>query len=222
MAGQAMAILFWFGVVFTIVAPVLLGVLGYEGVAWIALVAGAFVTLVSKLRDIAEITLGPVKAKMRETIAEAHVTIEQLRSVALASAKSITTSLISESFMGQHPFLERLRLKEGVLENLEMLGATENELRDAEDKWRRGITIIYERKIRRSFDGEPPEIHGPIYEGLNKLMDLSQWHVAAPAEYRVLLDRHGVLNEERKGWIDDYEHFLNTGEIRRLELWEEE
>ena len=217
-----MKVLFWFGLVFTIVAPVVLGTLGYVPVAWLTLLSGAFVTLMSRLPDITEIALGPVRARMREVISDANATLKQLRSVALASAEAITTSLISESFLGQHPFLERLKLKDDVVQGLRMIGISNEEQRAVLKRWNLGIANIYYRKIRRSFDNEPPEVCGPIREELKKLVDFSEWYVSPPSEFRALLERHNALNEDRTEWIDDYEHFLKTGEIRRLDLWKEE
>ena len=63
-----MKALFWLGVAFPVIAPISLGVLGHGGTAWVALLSGVFITLISRLSDIAEITVGPIKAKMREFI----------------------------------------------------------------------------------------------------------------------------------------------------------
>lgn len=41
-------------------------------------------------------------------------------------------------------------------------------------------------------------------------------------EIAEFLTRNDIMNDERQQWLDDHRHFLDTGEIRRLELWEGE
>ena len=59
-----------------------------------------FVTFMARIDDLTELSLGPVKAKMRETIKEAYATIEELRNVAAISAKAILTDIMAGTFMG--------------------------------------------------------------------------------------------------------------------------
>jgi hypothetical protein len=61
--------LFWLGAVFTLVALVTIGWLSRNPTTmWIAALSGAFVTLLTRIDDLTEIALGPVKAKMKVTL----------------------------------------------------------------------------------------------------------------------------------------------------------
>src|SRR5437879_1322551 len=90
--GLAKAALFWAGIIFTLLAPVVIGVyFQNSSSAWIAVTCGVFVTLMAKIDDLVEFSLGPLRARMRETISEANATIEQLRKVAATSARATLT-----------------------------------------------------------------------------------------------------------------------------------
>ncbi|MEE9294142.1 MAG: hypothetical protein V3W34_04135 [Phycisphaerae bacterium] len=68
--------LFWLGIVFTLVAPIVIGVAyGDQTTNWIAALCGAFVTFMAKIESIAELSLGPVKARMKEKMEEAAAAV---------------------------------------------------------------------------------------------------------------------------------------------------
>lgn len=95
------AVLFWAGAIFTLVAPLVVGMLSRNPTTlWVVALCGAFVTMLTKIDDLVEISLGPVRAKMRETIREATATIEQLQAVAASIAEVALTDLMASNFMG--------------------------------------------------------------------------------------------------------------------------
>ena len=60
-------ILFWVSVAFVLLVPTAIGLItSNTTTAGIALVCGCFVALMSKFESLAELTIGPLKAKMRE------------------------------------------------------------------------------------------------------------------------------------------------------------
>jgi hypothetical protein len=61
--------LFWVSVVFVLLVPTAIGLMTSNStIAWLTLVCGAFVTMMSKFETLAELTMGPLKVRMREVV----------------------------------------------------------------------------------------------------------------------------------------------------------
>jgi hypothetical protein len=65
--------LFWVSVVFVLLAPIVIGLTSNATIAWLTLVCGTFVAMMSKFESLAELTIGPLKVKMREVAQESRV-----------------------------------------------------------------------------------------------------------------------------------------------------
>jgi hypothetical protein len=117
-----------------------------------AFVCGAFVALMARLEDLAEVSLGPVRAKMREALSEAAATIKQLRQVAASLATSALSELMAGSFQEGIPLTRRLELYDQVMEDLDKLGILEEQRRQATAEWQNDIHLIYCRIIRMALD----------------------------------------------------------------------
>ena len=67
--------LFWVSVAFVFVVPTFIGLkTSNTTIAWIALICGAFVAIMSRFDDIAELTLGPLAVKrFRKGVDQAEV-----------------------------------------------------------------------------------------------------------------------------------------------------
>jgi hypothetical protein len=78
-------IMLWLGVAFVLIAPTTIGLITTNSTsAWVATVCGAFVTLMSRFANLTELSLGPVKAKMREAAQE---TLYAAQNIARAQAE---------------------------------------------------------------------------------------------------------------------------------------
>jgi hypothetical protein len=92
----------------------------------------------------------------------------------------------------------------------------------AEAEWKKGIEVIYHRKIGDEMVKLPPERTRPTVEHnalaakINELCEFSTWSVAAPSAYQALAQKLDLLTPEVALWIDDFSHFRQTNEIRRL------
>ena len=222
-----MTILFWIAVLFTLTVPTAISILLDDTTtSWIALVSGAFVVLMSRIDNLAELSLGPLKAKLRARIEEATATIDQLRSVAVTSAEATLTDLISGSFMGGMTAERRLQLYDKIIESLRAIGADESQIEEAVSDWNKGIGIIYHRAIQDAVGRrlEPGKLNPAASDEmkaaervLQDMLVFKTWTVPTPDEMRAVVDKHGVNSDDVRSWIDDYEHFLETGQIRRRE-----
>lgn len=224
-------VLFWFGAVFTIIAPIIIGVWFKDpSTSWVSALCGAFVTFVSRLDDIAELSLGPVKAKMREAIQEANATVEQLRALAESISGTSLTALMAGNFGFRDGLsLEgRLELHDNLVQSLRKIGLPDQRISELDRKWKQGIGVIYHRAIAPLIDERPepnrinPNATPKQLEdraGWDELLEFNQWKVSSPTNMRNYLKSREIENPEIDAWVNDYQHYLETGEIRRRELF---
>jgi len=223
-------LLFWGGVIFTLAAPLFIGIFYKDtNTTWVAALCGAFVTFMARIDDITEISLGPVKAKMRETIKEAYVTIEELRNVAAISAKAILTDIMAGTFVGGMNLKTRLSLHDQIITSLKEIKASENAIKDAEEMWLKGIRIIYLNIIKASLEGRDKLSKSDIKTSpenleasreLNKMLCFEKWQTPSPDEIESFIEGKVIMTEKLSEWISDYRHFMGTGLIRRREDFE--
>jgi hypothetical protein len=219
--------LFWVGVVFTIVAPIIIGI-GFDdtSTSWVAALCGAFITFVSKLNEISELSLGPVKAKMKEKIDEVNTILQHLREALTVTSQTALTDLIAGGMIGGMSLSKRLELHENIIANLRAIGASDEQISLAERDWRKGISIVYFRTIQVVLEGrkspntvnfETPKDKKQASHEIGELLDFKSWNVPTPHQIRSVLTRHSIEDEDTESWINDYEHFLDHNEIRRRE-----
>lgn len=223
--------LFWFGAIFTIVAPIVIGT-GFAdpSTSWVAALCGAFITFISKLDEIAELSLGPVKAKMRETILQATATIEQVQSIAKNISETTLTSLMAGNFgFSDGLNLEaRLNLHDRMLESLKEIGISETDISELDEKWEQGIGVIYHRAIAPLIDGRetPNRVNTnatsnqlKARKGWDELLEFDDWKAPTPEAMKSYLKRVDLLTPEINAWVNDYSHFCETGKINRRDLF---
>jgi hypothetical protein len=213
------------GASFTLVAPLVVGLqTGNTSLAVVVAACGAFVAMLARLDDLVELSLGPVKAKMLATLQEANATVDQLRALAVVSAAAQLASL-SEAFFGwaNGNRARLVHLAGEIIDSLRQLGVSEAEIATAVDPWRRSMSCVYHRYVKAYVsraDRRPgvtfsePAQAAALAE-LKSAMDFDTRSAASPAKLREILARHGMLTDDMREWLDDYDVFLDTGAIRR-------
>lgn len=217
--------LYWIAIIWTLLVPVCISIfLERAAASWIALVSGAFVVFVSRLEDVAELSLGPLRAKLHAKIEEANATIEQLRHVALTAAEATLTDLMAGSFAGGITGAKRFEVHDKVIASLQQIGADVAQIEEAKSDWNKGISLIYHRAIKDAVGRriEPSKINPAATDEMRQaekklqdLLDFENWTVPTPSQIQEIVEELDVGSEEVSEWIDDFRHFLKTGEIRR-------
>ncbi len=224
---QEMAFLFWAGIIFTIVAPVYIGI-QYDdpSTSWVAALCGAFVSFMAKIENIAELSLGPVKAKMKQEIKEAAATTEHLKAITTVTSEGFLTDLMAGNFMGGMKLDKRFELHDKVINALNEIGATPEQIARVENNWKKGVAIIYHRTIKKTIEErEHPNKVNPnapqnakdAGKEIQDLLNFSEWEAPAPHVIRTVIEKYDISSPEAEKWISDYENFLLTGEIRNRE-----
>jgi len=221
--------LFWVGVLIAVFAPVPLAVwLDSAKFAVVCFVSGTLAVLFSKVDTLEELSVGLLKAKLREAISEAHATVEQLRTLGVELSDMTLSLLIATEFMGGMDVKAKFELHRKIIECLTALGASKDQIQGAQGNWVKGVSIMYYRLIRQgiegrisfaqaNFDAEDDEMaaSNEIYAKAN----IDAWDVPPPADMREILNKHSISKPEVFAWIDDYEAFLKTLSIPRKELF---
>lgn len=219
-----MKFLFWAGVLFTAAAPIIIGLFFKDtSTSWVAALCGAFITLMAGLENIAEISLGPVKARMREKIAEAAATIEQLKKVALVMSEGFLTDLMTNNFMGGITLKKQFELHEKITSSLKDIGASSEQIYEAEKNWNKGISIIFHRSIKNAVEERhhPSTINSSATQEqqsagreLQALLDFDNWQAPSVQQIQAVLDKNNIDLPAVNSLLNDYDHFLKTNEIR--------
>lgn len=227
--GRGKAALFWAGIAFTLLAPVVIGVYFQDSSsAWIAVTCGVFVTLMAKFDDLVEFSLGPLRARMRETISEANATIDQLRKLAVTSARATLTDLMAGNFMDGTSLRTRLDLHDQFIDTLRRIGVPDLEIKESDEMWRKGIGIIYHRAVRKLLKEQLSQLQAESDAGkalrqtlddFQDLLDFESWTAPSPERIENFLKDRNANNKENAEMVSDYRHFLTTGEIRRRDVF---
>jgi len=217
-------VMFFFGACFILIVPIAIELrLHNAAAAWLAAMCGGFVIFCSRLDALAERPADPLKATVRDTVAEAAATVDELRELATSMISAFLTDLIGGSFMGAVSLSKRLELHDALLAKLKGLGVTDRQLRGVDEDWRKGIGIVYHRIITRQISeaAEPPDraSHNLLHSEMQALLDFDRWTVASPSAYETLARKNQALTADVQSWIEDYRHFLATGDIRRRDAF---
>lgn len=174
--------------------------------------------LMGRIHDVAELSLWPLRAKMRESIAQANATIAELRQVALALGRTGLATLGADQFMDGMNQSTRFAMHDQIVNALLSTGATSNEMSKATTEWRQCLAIRYHRIIVDTALPQPRDAKEQTARNkLESLVDFSKWEAASPERYREVLAEFDLLKPEIKEWISDYEHLLKTGTLTRRE-----
>ena len=123
----------------------------------------------------------------------------------------------------------RLDLHDRIIESLREIGLSEDKIKDVNQMWVKGIGLIYHRGIRyalinrieqNKIDTKTKSELSKVSEEFQKMQDFKQWKVPSPDEMELFIEEKGLLNQKIKELIEDYRYFLQTGKIRRKEVFE--
>lgn len=195
--------------------------------AWILLLSAPVALVIVQFDRVTDFSLGPLKAKMRETIQDAVATLDQLRKVASSIANSNISQLAYSEFSSGMPLKEKIKTQKELIEHLKAAGLSDEDISLANQGWKRGISHIYHLKIAPYIDDrqDPHQINSKAslrrlaarkeFDSIGGNLDATR----SPSEMRAFVDKHAVSSEKVEAWISDYEHFLDTGEIRRVDIF---
>jgi len=229
----------------------------YKGWAFsiclVAVFAGAFFVLQERVTELTIKGVGKLKAAAKQASADANKiselksrveaqsatvdliakeaasTVDRLQNIACTTAKATLTDLMAANFFDGTTLKTRLDLHDRIIDSLREIGISEDNIKEANKMWSKGIGIIYHRGIRYALEGRTnpnqvnkkasPELRKAAKE-FHKTMNFEQWQVPSPNDMEAFIEGKGFMNETVRELIDDYRYFLETGNIRRRSVFE--
>lgn len=195
--------------------------------AWILLLSAPVALVIVQFDRLTDFSLGPLKARMRETIRDASATLDQLRKVASSIANNSLTQLAYSEFISGMPLKEKITVQKELIQQLEAAGLSEEDISFSNQGWKKGISSIYHLKIAPHIDerNHPFQINSktsPERLAAREEFDSVGGNLGrtrSPSEMKDFLKKHEISSKDVDAWISDYEHFLDTGEIRRIDIF---
>jgi hypothetical protein len=195
MKGKLITIL---GGLLTLGLAVMFGVMGKPTEMGIIVVAGAIGLAFLNIDKIQRFKGAGFEAEMKRAVEEANATIEQLREVATTSSEVILTDLMAGNFMDGTTLENRLKLHDRLIGNLEEIGASGQQIKKADEMWRRGIGIIFFRGIRAAIEGRKKfnqlntEVEKHVLEAsreFQNLLKFKEWKAPSSIELREFINK---------------------------------
>lgn len=219
--------LFWIGVVLTVVVPAPLAIyLGSADISGIFFASGFVAVLFSKIELLEELSVGPLKAKLRATLNEAAATVEQLRSIGVELSSAVLSMMIGSEVASDVGLKAKIDLHKRIVKCLSELGVSQEQQEAAQSDWRIGISWLYIRLMRSIVEGRElfdrpnrnaSEAQQAASAELLDMAPLGSTQMPPPVKVREVFARHSIKNAELNLWVDDYEKFYNTLTIPRVE-----
>ena len=132
--------------------------------------------------------------------------------------------------MGGVDLKTRLDLNDRIINSLVEIGVSEENIKEAKKMWSKGIGVIYHRGIRNALEDRthPDKLNVKASQELREtskqlfeMSNFSQWEVPSADEMESFINEKGFMNDTVRELINDYRHFLETGNIRRRSVFEQ-
>lgn len=200
------------------IGPVLLILLGKSEAGWMTLISAIIVMLGTRFDAIEEISLGPLRAKLRKQVEEAEQVITAIRALATQVA-STTLSLVKRSGrLGGYDDEEEEAIRIEVHDLLKQLGVGESEVNDTLNEWHRFTELDYSLFTLggTQVPKDLPQEHQPRWK---ELRSGGVKKIPLPEELKEFFEQAGMLTSEREELIKDYEFYLKNRKHRRPDHW---
>lgn len=205
-----------------------LGVLGKPTEMGLIVVAGAISIAFLNIDRIKRFKGAGFEAEMRQAVEQAHATVEQLRTLAAASAESTLTTLMAGNFASGTTLANRLDLHDRLIISLQDIGVPQPQIDAAECMWRKGIGVVYHRGIRHHLEGrtEKNQLNSsadPVVLEASRqfqgLLRFDEWEAPSSSAMKTFIEEKELMSPEVDELLCDYSHFEKTGNIRRRDVF---
>jgi len=213
---NALAILFFGAVLYSVWAQ-------SPGSGTVAVFAAVFCTLMGNADrfETVKFSLTGVETKAREVLRQAEVTQKAFQKLAAMTGELlIDLNAAQGRFAGSGEGEARDARKSRLLESLGDIGLSKQDLAKVADSDKAWNIIDYANGILTSAGRKiPDDRRGQWQAALAPIMADGNFRSATPEKLRDLLAEFAALDTDQAELIDDYRHYLKTGEQRRPDIW---
>lgn len=197
-------------------------VLAVTGLAWfnvtaaiIAICATVLTALQGKAGEVIEFSFGPLRAKLKQEISEAERLIEHLRAASISQAKAIVASGLRTGRFSEQTDWQYQSLR-AIESNLRQMGIGDDELRDLRKEF--VAYTIADAGGMVMGQGHIPSKNGQFLE--------AEWREALgkypdrdPTKIETFLNKHDLMNAERKQRLDDMRWMAQHGDVQDAAMY---
>lgn len=163
-----------------------------------------------------------VEAETREVIEEAKSTIKELQSLSKIMATTTLGLVKRTGRWGGYSYDEKEEVKESTLKVLREIGVSEEEIEKvvSESKWHEFVEFDYALSILGGSRAWPPDLPEDLRrEWIEFRRKFGFNNIAKPEDLTEFLDKYGLLSDEAKELIKDYEYYIKHRKQRRPQVW---
>ena len=206
--------LFWLAAMTAFIGPTLGILLGYTQAGWASLVSSLVFMFATRFETVAELSFGPLKAKLREGIEDVEKVIGPLNKLALTLSEITLNLVMGEGRWNGSSYYKRFRTREQIDALLDELNITDEKRSHIYDTWNAYLESDHANKIVAESSQYPEDFRQRL--GSLRISGLT---ISPAADYRSLFESADLLTPEIDALIRDLEHFQRHLSLRRPETW---
>lgn len=198
------------------------GWLTFPGDNWTLLICAFFLVFVSRIDDLALLSLGPLKAELRAKITEASATVDQLRTIAAALTGFVLSEAAASWFQDGQPADGQLELADECGKALDRIGVSAEDNTRARERWDIGVAMVFAREIANEVERVKrggKTIAMEIAPASPIFMSMRPWHASRPEEIEAELKKRELIVGDVAELIADYKQFVADGTLRRRDVF---
>ena|SRR5579862_2684757 len=181
--------------------------IGRNDTGWLILIGSSAMILLANLNKLKSIKFYGLAAELKETIQEANLTIDQLKTLAMVLAEPAISLIAATGTPRPLPLIYRKSLVDRINFVLKNIEVPEEEIRRMNDVFRHTLRLWHGVRIVEGIQNVPQDLHLPHKQ------------FATPENYEQFLTSRDMLTNERKELIEDLKYFIEKDDLRRPETW---
>ena len=190
---------------------------GVGGVAIVSLVAAYILLNLDRFRKV-KAGLGEVEGELKETIKEAKDTLVEIREVAVLAAITQLSSVIRSGRWGSYDEEEKEKIKNDIVRLLRQLDIDSKVIEEKVlSDWRRVTRFDYASNL---LGNKAPPQRTPEWQALRELLEQGLENPPTPEQIKDFYEKSDRLTYEVDELIKDYQYYIDNGEHRSFERWE--
>ena len=211
------------------ISPILYVLLpSLDKAAVFTLISGVLLAILSRFRDVTELQLLGLKAKIERALQEAAVTLEQVKGLAEFSAIASLSNTARSGWIGGIPDKQSMEMLKSVEQTLSGLGFEKKEIEKITADYHDCILVGYKHGILAGGSSTVPS-------GLEKLSEddkrecQKEWGELRsapvspplhPDKLKAFLEKYGFLDQDLTKRLKDYAHYYEHHEFNDFSDYE--
>lgn len=177
---------------------------------WVMMLSGCLAVIVTRLGDVVELSIGPLRARMREAVSRAEGAVDSLKKLAIATTRALSAHVLASYYTDYLSMNDRIKILEEIERAIDAMDMSAQEKELATAPWKEFMPTIYCNRI----EGILLETASPSYAEFRSLKGADR----TADGVRNFLSAQKGLDSVLAALVDDYAQFERTGRVQRKDL----